>query len=80
MLNWTTWNRTFWHWNCVLMLNWIVWNSTVFDFETAYLCWTELFEIELFWHLTVCGENLFLYWSELFKLDLFKLEQFDSYE
>ena len=36
----------------VLMLNWIVEIKTVFDIETAYLCWTELFEIELFWHLT----------------------------
>ena len=32
----------FWHLDCVLILNWIVWNETVF------VCWTELFEIELF--------------------------------
>ena len=34
--------------NCVLMLNWIVWNRTVFDMETVYLCYSELFEMELF--------------------------------
>ena len=33
--------------NCVLMLNWIAWNGPVF------VCKTELFEIVLFWHLTV---------------------------
>ena len=37
MLNWITWNRTFWHLNGVLMLNGIVWNRTVFDIETVYL-------------------------------------------
>ena len=26
-----------------------------------YLRWTELFDIELFWHLTVCKQNLYLY-------------------
>ena len=40
------------------MLKWIVWNRTVFDIETVL---TELFEIELFWHLTVCGQKLYLY-------------------
>ena len=35
------------------MLNWIVWNGTVFDIET------DLFNIELFWHLTVCKQNLY---------------------
>ena len=30
------------------MSNWIVLNRTVFDIETVYLCWAELFEIELF--------------------------------
>ena len=28
------------------MLKWIAWNWTVFDIETVYLCWIELFEIE----------------------------------
>ena len=40
--------------NCVLMLNCIVWNRTVLTFivckqKKLYLCWTELFEIELFY-------------------------------
>ena len=35
------------------MLNWIVRNWTVFDLEIVYLRLTELFEIELFWRLTV---------------------------
>ena len=44
--------------NFILMLNWIVWNCIVFIFNCVnkklYLCWTKLFEIELFLHLTVC--------------------------
>ena len=49
------------------MLNWIVWNGTVFDIETVItLNW-----IELFWHLTVCKENLYLYSTELAELELF---------
>ena len=54
--------------NCVYMLNWIGWNRTVFDTETLYLCYPELFEIEifkrlteLFWYLTVCKQKLNLY-------------------
>ena len=43
--------------NCVLTLNWIVWNRTDFDIETAYLCENELFEIKLFWYLTVCKQK-----------------------
>ena len=27
--------------------------------------------MELFWHLTVCKQNLYLYLTELFELDLF---------
>ena len=34
--------------NNVLMLNWIGWNRTVLVIKTVYLCYTELFEIELF--------------------------------
>ena len=30
-----------------------------------YLRQTELFEMELFWHLTVCKPNLYLYYTEL---------------
>ena len=45
------------------MLNWIVWNGTVFDIETVLtLNWID---IELFWHLTVCKQNLYLYLAEL---------------
>ena len=61
MLNRIVWNRIIWNLNCVLMLNWIVWKRTVFDIESL-LCQTELFEIEHFWHLTVCKkEKLYLY-------------------
>ena len=42
------------------MLNWIVLNRTVFNFETVLML-NELFNIELFWHLTVCEENLYIY-------------------
>ena len=28
----------------------------------------QLFEIELFWHLTVCKQKLYLYKSELFEI------------
>ena len=59
------------HLNCVLMLNWIIWNGTVFDIETVFTL-TELFNIELFWHLTVCKQNLYLYKTELAELELFE--------
>ena len=32
----------------------------------VYFYETELLEIELFWHLTVCGQKLYLYLTELF--------------
>ena len=35
-----------------------------------YLCLTELFEIELFWHLNECKQKLYLYLIELFELEL----------
>ena len=55
-LNWIVWNRNdFKKLNYVLKLNCIVWNVTVFDIET------ELFNIELLWHLTVGKQNLYLY-------------------
>ena len=38
------------------MLNWIVWNETVFDIETVLTL-----NIELFWQLNVCKQNLNLY-------------------
>ena len=47
--------------NCVLMLNWIVWKRTVFDIEAVYLCWTELFEIELF--LCIKMDLVLIQWS-----------------
>ena len=53
----------------MLMLNWIVWNGTVFYFE-AVLTLIELFNIELFWHLTVCKQNLYLYQMEFAELEL----------
>ena len=28
------------------------------------------FDIELFWHLIVCKQNLYLYWTELAELEL----------
>ena len=37
-----------------------------------YLLWTELLNIELFWHLTVCKQNLYLYLTEFAKLELFE--------
>ena len=42
-LNFIAWNRTVWHWNCILMLNWIVWinwivwNRNVFDNQTVLM-------------------------------------------
>ena len=36
------------------MLNWIVWNGTVVDIET------ELFNWELFWHLTVLTKSVLI--------------------
>ena len=47
------------------MLNWIARNRTVIVY------YTELFEIELFWHLTVCKQKLYLHKPELFELELF---------
>ena len=49
------WIEVFWILNCVLMFNWIVGTGTVFE------CQTELFEIGLFWHLTVSKQKLYLY-------------------
>ena len=42
--------------NSIIMLNWIVWNETVFDIEPVLRL-----NIELFWHLSVCEQNLYLY-------------------
>ena len=36
-----------------------------------YLHKTELFNIELFWHLTVCKENLYWHWTGIAELELF---------
>ena len=35
-----------------------------------YLHKTDLFNIELFWHLTVCKQDLFLYKTESSELEL----------
>ena len=51
------------------MLNWTALDIIVF------VCYTKLFEIELFWHLTACKQNLYLYWTELLKLELFDLTE-----
>ena len=58
-----------------LLLNWIAWNRIIFGIETVYLCSTELFKIELFWHiielfwhLTLCKQKIFLYKTELFEI------------
>ena len=69
LLNWIAFEmfltiKLYLHLNCVLMLNWIVWNRTVFDIEIDFDIETllaELLNIELFWHLTVCKQNLYLY-------------------
>ena len=44
-------------WSCFLTLK-------------LYLHWTELFGVELFWHLAVCGRDLYLCWTELHELEL----------
>ena len=41
ILTWIVWNKTF-------RQNWIAWNRNVFDNSSVSLCYTELFEIELF--------------------------------
>ena len=55
--------------NCVLTLNCIAWNRTVLTFKqrpytklnyfkwSCFCSWTELFEKQLFWHITVCKQN-----------------------
>ena len=35
-----------------------------------YLPKTELFEIELLWHLSMCKQKLYLYKNEFFELEL----------
>ena len=35
-----------------------------------YLHLTDLFNIERFWHLTVCKQNLYLYQTEIAELEL----------
>ena len=37
-----------------------------------YLHLTELFNIELFWHLIACKQNFYLYWTEFAELELFE--------
>ena len=52
--------RPYLHLNCVLMQNWIIWNRFFFILK-LYLRETELFHIEMIWHLTACEQNLYLY-------------------
>ena len=35
-----------------------------------YLRWTEFFNIELFWYLTVCKQKLYLVYTRLFEIEL----------
>ena len=71
MLNCIAWNRTvltfklhsnaklnFLKWNCFCLLNWIV-GIELFLTLKLFLHYTELFEIELFWHLTGCKQKLY---------------------
>ena len=54
MLNGIVWNGIVW--------NGIVWNGIVFDTETLTVNWiVKLFNIELFWHLTVCKKKICTY-------------------
>ena len=53
------------------MLNWIIWNGTVLTLK-LYFHKIELFQIELFWHLTECKQNLYSYSTELAELELFE--------
>ena len=41
-----------------------------FFYIETLLSLNDLFNIELFWHLTVCKQNLFLYLIELAELEL----------
>ena len=50
--------------NCVLMVYWILWNGIVFYILTVFLCKAELFEIELFQHLTMCYEKNYSFTSQ----------------
>ena len=59
------------------MLNRIAWNITVFTVNCIeakkkfYLHQTELFKIELFWHLTVYKQKLYLRQTELLEIKMF---------
>ena len=48
------------------MQNWFVWNKIVFNIEPVYLCQTEMFEIELFWHLNVHKQKTMLILNWIF--------------
>ena len=67
MLNWLVWNRTVLMFKCVLMLNGTAWNTAVSTCKQytlkgiCFLCETELFKIELFWHSIECKYYLHLY-------------------
>ena len=53
------------------MLNWMLEMELLLTLK-LYLYWIELFNIELFWHLTVFEQNLYLYYTELADLELFE--------
>ena len=46
------------HFNCILMLNWLFEIELFFDIETVF---SELFNVQLFWRVTVCKQNLYWY-------------------
>ena len=55
----------------VFTLNWIVtYNCNCFLTLILYLHWTELFNMELFWHVTVCKQSLYFYKAELAEEEL----------
>ena len=66
-LNWIAWNGNVFENQTVLTfklraygkLSYLKWNFL--KKLKLYLQETDFFNIELFWHLTVCKQNLFLY-------------------
>ena len=55
VLNWITWNRTF------LTLKLLTYAKLSCLNKAIFVCLTELFEIELFWHSNVCKQKLYSY-------------------
>ena len=54
------------------LFDWAEWLEVeVFLILNMYLRLTDLFGVELFWHLAVCEQDQCLYWAELSELELF---------